>query len=55
MINIELRAAKRIEKNMTVEESYKGLTLIEAMQKSAREFSKEKKDNGLLIHDSFNR
>jgi hypothetical protein len=46
MINIELRAAKRIEQNMTVEEAYKGLTLIEVMQKSAREFSKENDNNG---------
>lgn len=44
--NIELRAAKRIEQNMTVEEAYEGLTLIEVMQKSAREFSKENKNNG---------
>ena len=43
MINLELRAAKRIEQNMTVEEAYKGLTLIEVMKKSAREFSKENK------------
>jgi len=31
---------------MTTEEAYKGLTLIEAMQKSAREFSEEVKNNG---------